>query len=388
MVKQLTILGSTGSIGCSALEVVRSYPGRFHVVALAAHSNVDLLSEQIVEFQPEYVAVGDEDAGRRLRERHPGCNIHLGLEGLDEIAATPVDVTLCAVVGAAGLRPILSAIEAGNTVAIANKEPLVMAGALIMERAASRGVQVLPVDSEHNAIFQCLQGHKVDDVQCIHLTASGGPFYRKPRQELEHVSPEQAVRHPTWDMGPKISIDSSTLMNKGLEVIEAMWLFGLRFDQIEVVIHPQSIVHSLVEFTDGSILAHLGLTDMKFPIQFALTWPDRVERPMGRLNLTEMRELTFAAPDFGEFPCLGYALEAAKTGGTAGAVLNAANEAAVAAFCSHRIRFLEINAIVGEVMASSLIVPDTSLEAAVASDTEARIKAEGLIRQRNAVSPS
>ncbi len=373
MRRRVTILGSTGSIGKSALDVVRHYPDRFDVVGLAAHSNVALLAEQVREFSPEYVAIGDPSAAKSIAELLPGVRVASGADAIVAIAAAPADIVLCGMVGAAGLRPVLSAIDAGNTIALANKEPLVMAGPLIMAQA--RHVNVLPVDSEHNAIFQCLHGHRIEDVQCIHLTASGGPFYGKPRETLLGVTPAQATRHPTWDMGAKISVDSATLMNKGLEVIEAMWLFGLPLDKIEVVIHPQSIVHSLVEFTDGSILAHLGLTNMKFPIQDALTWPERVAEPMGRLDLTTMRELTFAKPDFSEFPCLAYAMEAAQAGGTAPAILNAANESAVDAFCKGRIEFLRISEVVRDVLDECPASQDVTLEAVLDADRQARARA-------------
>ena len=373
--RRITILGSTGSIGTSALDVVRHYPERFEVVGLAANANIELLAKQVREFRPKYVAVANRDAARKLSEQMPGISIAAGCEGLEEIAAAPADVVLCGIVGAVGLKPVLSAIEAGNAIALANKEPLVMAGPLIMDRARAKGITVLPVDSEHNAIFQCLQGHRVEDVQCIHLTASGGPFYGKPRESLVGVTPAQATRHPTWNMGTKISVDSATLMNKGLEVVEAMWLFGLPLEKVEVVIHPQSIVHSLVEFTDGSILAHLGLTNMKFPIQYALTWPDRVPEPMGRLDLTTMRELTFAKPDFSEFPCLAYAMEAARVGGTAPAILNAANESAVDAFCKGQIEFLRISEVVREVMDECTASHDVTLEVVLEADALARERA-------------
>lgn len=373
--RRISILGSTGSIGRSALDVVRHYPGEFQVVALAAHSNTSLLLRQIEEFHPACVAVVDREAGMRVRDAATGVQVLIGAEALVEAAAIPVDVVLCAVVGAVGLKPILKAIETGNRVALANKEPLVMAGPLIMSEARKRGVDVLPVDSEHNAVFQCLHGHRIEDVHCIHLTASGGPFYGKPRNTLAAVTPAQATRHPTWDMGAKISVDSATLMNKGLEVVEAMWLFGLPVDRVQVVIHPQSIVHSLVEFNDGSILAHLGLTDMKFPIQFALTWPDRVKSPMGRLDLTSMKELTFAKPDFSEFPCLAYAFEAARTGGTAPAILNAANETAVDAFCKGRIGFFQISETVRDAMDSCPVSMDVTLESVLEADAAARKRA-------------
>jgi 1-deoxy-D-xylulose-5-phosphate reductoisomerase len=372
-VRRITVLGSTGSIGRSALDVVRHYPGRFEIVGLGAGSNVERLAAQVAEFRPKRVAVADEAAADALRRLVPGTEVWAGPEGLQRLAAEPVDIVLCAIVGAAGLRPLLSALDAGNGVAVANKEPLVMAGDLIMKRAAQKGVRVLPVDSEHNAIFQCLHGHRTEDVQCIHLTASGGPFYGRRRDTLRDVTPEQAAKHPTWDMGTKISVDSATLMNKGLEVVEAMRLFGLPLDRIGVVIHPQSIVHSLVEFNDGSILAHLGITDMRFPILFALTWPERVQSPMGRLDLTKMRELTFAAPDFSEFPCLGHAFRAARAAGTAPALLNAANEAAVEAFCRKRISFLQISDVVGEVLDACETRADSGLESVLEADREARM---------------
>lgn len=357
---------------------MRHYPDQFRVETLAANSNASLLIRQIHEFRPSCVAVVDPEAGKLVSEAVSGVRILTGPEALEEIAAVPVDVALCAVVGAVGLKPILKAIETGNRVALANKEPLVMAGPLIMSEARKRGVDVLPVDSEHNAVFQCLHGHRIEDVQCIHLTASGGPFYGKPRETLAGVTPAQATRHPTWDMGAKISVDSSTLMNKGLEVVEAMWLFGLSVDRVQVVIHPQSIVHSLVEFTDGSILAHLGLTDMKFPIQFALTWPDRVKSPMGRLDLTTMKELTFAKPDFSEFPCLAYAFEAARIGGTAPAILNAANETAVAQFCKGQIGFLQISETVRDAMEACPVLQEVTLESVLEADAMARQRALGV----------
>ncbi|MCC6142237.1 MAG: 1-deoxy-D-xylulose-5-phosphate reductoisomerase [Candidatus Hydrogenedentes bacterium] len=371
--RRITILGSTGSIGRQALDVVRYYPDRFEVVGLAAHSNDELLASQIEEFRPAEVVVTDAGAAARLRGRGLPCSIGEGDAALSHLAAVPADIVLCAVVGALGLKPVLSALDAGNAIAVANKETFVMAGRLIMERAASRGIPVLPVDSEHNAIFQCLQGHRKEDVRCIHLTASGGPFYGKRREELRAVTPAQATRHPTWNMGAKISVDSATLMNKGLEIVEAMWLFGLAAAQIEVVIHPQSIVHSLVEFTDGHILAHLGVTDMKFPILFALAYPDRVANPMDRLDLTRMRELTFAAPDFSAFPCLSLARQAAAEGGTAPAILNAANEVAVGAFCEGRLPFICIS----DVVAASL----DSIPATQAYDLDSILEADAAARR-------
>lgn len=368
----LTILGSTGSIGKSALEVVRALPGRFEVVGLGAGSDLETLATQVDEFKPKWVALNDEKSAAALGERCPGVEALAGPQGVEELASRSVDITLCAIVGAAGLKAVLKAIEAGNRIALANKEPLVMAGRLIMEQAKKNGVEVLPVDSEHNAIFQCLQGHCVEDVHKIHLTASGGPFYGRSKSSMAKVRPEEATAHPTWDMGAKISVDSATLMNKGLEIIEAMWLFALPLDVIHVIIHPQSIVHSLVEFTDGSILAHLGVTDMRLPIQFALTWPERVKSPMARLDLGKIKDITFSAPDFSEFPCLKYAREAAREGGTAPAVLNAANEEAVSAFQVGRLPFLGIAAVVWEVLEQSTFTQDDSLEAVLNADAEAR----------------
>lgn len=382
MPKRLIILGATGSIGDSALDVVRAYPGEFEVVGLSAHRNVEKLAALATEFKPGFVAVGDETAAGSAASRFGDAELLSGADGVEALAATNADIVLCGMVGAAGLRPILSAIRAGNRVAIANKEPLVMAGAVIMEEARRLNVEVLPVDSEHNAIFQCLHGEDIDNVECIHLTASGGPFYRRSRESLLKVTPEEAANHPNWDMGTKISVDSATLMNKGLEIIEAHWLFALPLSKIRVVIHPQSIVHSLVEFTDGSILAHLGLTDMKFPIQYALTWPERVNKPLGRLDLTDMAALTFDKPDFQQFPCLQLALDAAAEGGTAPAILNAANEAAVAAFCAGGLRFLDIADTVKDALDACSISQDVTLESVFEADRAGRERVAQRIASR------
>ena len=379
--KQLTLFGSTGSVGRSTLEVVTAFPERFQVLGLAAHSNVALLREQIARFKPQYVAVQDRDAASRLRSLRLDVTILEGETGLCELAQIPVDVTLCAIVGAAGLQPLLTAIEAGNTVAVANKEPFVMAGKLVMEAAARNQVSVLPVDSEHNAIFQCLQGHDKADLHRIHLTASGGPFYGWEREKLRNIAPEEAVKHPTWDMGPKISVDSATLMNKGLEVIEAMWMFDLPVEQIDVVIHPQSIIHGLVEFTDGTLLAHMGVTDMKSPIQYALEYPERGPRAMHRLDLWKLDALTFAKPDFSEFPCLELARQAALEGGVAPAILNAANEVAVAAYCNHQISFLKISEVVAQVRASCTVSHNPNLETILQADKTARSAALQVIHE-------
>ncbi|MDQ1258146.1 MAG: 1-deoxy-D-xylulose-5-phosphate reductoisomerase [Candidatus Hydrogenedentes bacterium] len=384
-VTQVTILGSTGSIGRSALDVVRRYPDRFQVAGLAAHSNVDLLAQQIAEFRPAHVAVVDEAAGARLRAMNLSAKIWTGATGLERLAGAPSDVALCAVVGAAGLKPILRAIETGHRIALANKESLVMAGAALMAHARLHNAEVLPVDSEHNAIFQCLQGLDRADVRCIHLTASGGPFKDRSRDSLRDVTPAEATKHPTWSMGAKISVDSATLMNKGLEVIEAMWLFDLPLSKVEVVVHPQSVVHGMVELNDGSILAQLGVTDMRFPILFALSWPKRVESAMARLDLTAIRELSFAAPDLDAFPCLALALRAAQHGGTAPAVLNAANEVAVAAFCAGRLGFLQIAEVVEQTLGGVALSDDMGLESVVSADEAARLFAEELVKNIGSV---
>jgi 1-deoxy-D-xylulose-5-phosphate reductoisomerase len=377
--KRVTILGSTGSIGRSALSVIRHFPERFEVAGLAARSNVDLLAAQAAEFAPKNVALVDPSAADAFSSNHDGIPVRRGIAGVEQLARDPADLVLCAMVGAAGLTPLVAALEAGSSIALANKEPLVMAGPLIMEHARRQGVDVLPVDSEHSAIFQCLSGHKREDVYRVYLTASGGPFYRRDRASLASVSPGEAANHPTWDMGRKISVDSATLMNKGLEVVEAMWLFGLELDQMAVVIHPQSIVHSLVEYADGNLLAHLGPTDMRFPIQFALTWPERLETPLERLDLTEIGSLTFDKPDFSDFPCLRLALEAARQGGTAPATLNAANETAVEAFCAGRLGFTGIPRVVEGCLELRPARPADSYATVQEADSQAREEAERLV---------
>jgi len=388
---RLTILGSTGSIGRSALDVVRSYPGQFEIVGLAAGSRIAELSRQVEEFRPRRVAVADLEAADRFSDMAGGAEVLRGEEGLCALAETPTDVVLNAIVGSAGLHPVLRAIDAGNRIALANKEPVVMAGPLILDRARSRGVAILPVDSEHSAVFQCLQGHRIEDVECIYLTASGGPFYGRDRDSLRSVTWEEAVTHPTWDMGQKVSIDSATLMNKGLEVIEAMRFFNVPVEKVRVLIHPQSVVHSLVEFTDGNILAHLGVTDMRFPILFALTWPSRVQTPMARLDMTRLADLSFAAPDLERFPCLDCAFQAARADGLAPAALSAADEVAVGAFSEGRIGFLQISDIVCNVLDAHLTARDSCgtdsfdwahpdcLSKILEADAEARIMAEQLV---------
>lgn len=347
--KRLAILGSTGSIGAHTLDVVASHPDQFEVTALAAGNNVDLLEQQVRLFHPRFVAVAGEAAGHTLARRlaAAGVEVAWGIEGLSRAGAdTGADMVVSAIVGGAGLVPTMAALRAGKTLALANKETLVMAGELVTAEARARGIRILPVDSEHSAIFQCLENGDTSQVRRIVLTASGGPFRTLPLEAFAAITPEDALRHPTWAMGKKITIDSATLVNKGLEVIEAQWLFGLPVDQVDVIVHPQSVVHSLVEYVDGSVLAQLGVPDMRLPIQYALTYPGRCVCPAARLALEDLSALTFEAVDRRKFPCLDLAYEAARGGGSWPAVLNAANEVAVQWFLDRRIGFDEIPTII------------------------------------------
>ncbi len=374
--KKIAILGSTGSIGRSSLEVIQQYPDRFQVVALAAGKNIDLLAEQIHRFGPKIVAVFDLQLAKDLvRRLQAGTRVEVlaGPEGYEQVASCDdADMVISAMVGAAGLWPTLSAIRAGKNVALANKETLVMAGALVMEEARLNRITLLPVDSEHNAIFQALQGHRRDYLKRILLTASGGPFLNTPAQELESVTPAQALAHPNWAMGPKITIDSATLMNKGLEVIEAKWLFDVPVEKIEVHIHPQSIVHSMVEYVDGSVIAQMGIPDMRIPIAYALAYPERVELGLQPLDLFAVETLTFQQPDLSRFPCLDLAFTACKAGGTMPTVLNAANEVAVQAFLDNRIPFRGIAALVSQVMQEHVLTSVVELGAILETDAWAR----------------
>ncbi|WP_283607649.1 1-deoxy-D-xylulose-5-phosphate reductoisomerase [Faecalispora anaeroviscerum] len=352
MNKKISLLGSTGSIGRQTLEVARMHG--FSVCALAAHSNIKLLEEQIREFRPALAAVFDEKAARDLRERVRDLPVRVaaGMQGLCEAASIEeADIVCNAVVGMVGLLPTMAAVSAKKDVALANKETLVAGGALVMEAARENGVRILPVDSEHSAIFQCLQGcpHPSAVARLI-LTASGGPFFGKTREELEQVTPEQALRHPNWSMGAKVTIDSATMMNKGLEILEASWLFSMPVSQIDVVVHRESIVHSMIEYQDYSVLAQLGVPDMRIPIQYALTWPERLPSPVRRLSLTEIGTLSFYPPDEQAFPCLGLARQAAQRGGLVPAAMNGANEEAVKLFLSGRIPFLQIPQLVKAAM--------------------------------------
>jgi 1-deoxy-D-xylulose-5-phosphate reductoisomerase len=378
-VKRVAILGSTGSIGRSALAVVDAHPGRLKVVALAAGDNASLLAEQIARYRPERVAMATGEGADRLRQAcgpAGAVEIGAGAAGLSAVAThESVDVVICASAGTAGLEAVLAAIEAGKTIALANKEVLVMAAALVTAAARRTGVAILPVDSEHNAIHQCLHARPLAEVRRIILTASGGPFREYSREALETVGPEAALRHPTWQMGRKITIDSATLMNKGLEVIEAHWLFGVGADQIDVVIHPQSIVHSLVELIDGSVLAQLGVTDMRLPIQYACSYPERWDSVLPALDLSRAGRLDFLEPASDRFPCLGLAYRALRVGGTLPVVLNAANEVGVEAFLEGRLSFMGIARLVEMTMDAHSAAEVTTLDAVQRADRWARAHA-------------
>lgn len=370
--RRVVILGSTGSIGESALKVARDVPEHMEVVGLAAGRNSARLLEQAREFKPRAIACSDP-GGIAAEARALGCAVATGDDGLCELATLPeADMVLIAIVGTAGLRPALAAIEAGKDIAVASKEILVMAGEAVMTAAREHGVQVLPVDSEHNAIFQCLEGRSSEQVRRIILTASGGPFRTLPAADLESVTVEQALKHPTWTMGSKITIDSATLFNKGLEMIEARWLFDVEMSRVDVVVHPQSIVHSMVEFVDNSVLAQLSTTDMCFPIQYAVTWPARVPNRLPPLDFAALGQLTFEEPRRDAFPALDLARRAGESGGTLPAVLNAANEVAVAAFLNRRCSLPSVWRTVETVMDTHTIVPHASLEQIIAADSWAR----------------
>ncbi|HEY7789629.1 MAG TPA: 1-deoxy-D-xylulose-5-phosphate reductoisomerase [Vicinamibacterales bacterium] len=383
--KRIAILGSTGSIGQSALSVVEQQAGRLEIVGLAAGANVERFAEQVRRFRPRAVAMATGEAIDRLRALAPDGlprQVGVGRDGLAEVATHPdVDIVLCASAGTDGLEAVLAAIEAGKTIALANKEVLVMAGAVVMEAARRRGVAVLPVDSEHNAVHQCLHERQPDEVRRLILTASGGPFRGWTADDLRLVGPEQALKHPTWRMGRKITIDSATLMNKGLEIIEARWLFDMPVNRIDVVVHPQSVVHSMVEFVDGSIVAQLGVTDMRLPIQYAFSYPRRWSAPVPSLDLVNCGRLEFAAPDVDCFPCLSLARQALAGQPSLPVVLNAANEIAVAAFLDGQIGFMSIPELVGEAMRSHEPLAVRSLAEVRAVDDWARAYARELLPQ-------
>jgi len=376
--RKISILGATGSIGSSALDLVERSPDRFEVKAVTAATNAQTLAQIARRTNATLAVIADEQKRGELQERLVGtsCRAEAGEAALLEAAAGDADMVIAAIVGCAGLQPVMAAVKAGKIVALANKEALITAGELMTDAATAHRAIILPVDSEHNAIFQCLAGNSKDDVSKIILTASGGPFRTASVAALESVSPTEAVAHPNWSMGAKISVDSATLMNKGLELIEAHYLFGLPSERIEVVIHPQSTVHSLVEFVDGSVLAQLGAPDMRIPIAYALAWPGRMETPAERLNLARLGRLDFEAPDIGRFPALRVAREALEAGGAAPIVLNAANEIAVASFLAGRIRFLDIARSVEQALAESTAAAPRSIADVLEIDRATRERVE------------
>ncbi len=382
--KRIAILGSTGSIGRSALAVVDAHPARLSVVGLAAGDNAERLAEQVTRYRPEIVAMASGDGVDRLRAAVSvlPAMVASGPAGLIAVATHPaVDIVICASSGTAGLEAVLAAIDAGKTIALANKEVLVMAGELVTEAAGRRGVAILPVDSEHNAIHQCLHGRAPSEVRRLILTASGGPFRESSLEAMEHVSPAAALKHPTWQMGRKITIDSATLMNKGLEVIEARWLFDVDADRIDVVVHPQSIVHSMVELVDGSVIAQLGVTDMRLPIQYACSYPDRWDAPLPSLDIVRAGRLDFARPTHERFPCLGLAFRALRAGGTLAVALNAANEVAVELFLNGRLGFMGIPRVIERTMDAHKVEQVSTLAVVRRVDAWARDQARNAARE-------
>ena len=382
MKKKIAILGATGSVGKSTLDLVERSPDRFEVTSVTAATNAEALAEIARRTYAKVAVIADESRARELQELLVGtsCKVEAGEDALRSAATDEADLVIAAIVGCAGLKPVMAAVEAGKTVALANKEALVTAGALMIEAASAANATLLPIDSEHNAIFQCLAGNRNEDVSRIILTASGGPFRTASTELIAAATPAQAVAHPNWSMGAKISVDSATLMNKGLELIEAHYLFGLPSTQIDILIHPQSVIHSMVEFVDGSVLAQLGSPDMRIPIAYALAWPERLETPAQRLDLAVIRRLDFEAPDHDRFPALRLAREALEEGGSAPIVLNAANEVAVASFLGGAIRFPEIVKIVGESLQESDFSAPRSIGDVVEIDRATRGRVESFMK--------
>jgi len=392
--QKVAILGSTGSIGRNTLDVVDRLVPRFQVVALSGGTNAELIAEQTARYKPEIVSVASDQHAKELVERLQGLNVGVptiktGMEGMLAVAThAEAEIVVSATVGALGLLPTYKAIELGRRVAIANKEPLVMAGQLMQKCAQENGAEILPVDSEHNALHQCLRGERSSEVVRLILTASGGPFRSATIEEMQQATVAQAIKHPTWQMGAKITIDSATMMNKGLEVIEARWLFGFTADQIDIVIHPQSVVHSMIELVDGSFLAQMGLTDMRLPIQYAMTYPDRLVLDLPRLNLTNLQKLEFFAPDESRFPAITLAYKALRLGGIAPTVLNAANEVAVARFLDGSIGFMDIPKVIDNALSNCEkqgVGSLSSIEDALAADAKTRQMAEDFILELNSL---
>jgi 1-deoxy-D-xylulose-5-phosphate reductoisomerase len=390
-IEQITVLGATGSVGLNTLDVIARHPDKYGVFALTANSKVDQLAELCVVYKPQYAVLGSANAAQQLKDKLNSLNVDTevlcGDDGLCQVASHPqVDSVMAAIVGAAGLNPTLAAAEAGKKVLLANKEALVMAGDLFMQAIAASGATLLPIDSEHNAIFQCLpqtatKSLAENGVERILLTASGGPFRQFTAEQMRGVSPEQACAHPNWSMGRKISVDSATLMNKGLELIEACWLFDTDQSGIDVVVHPQSIIHSMVQYVDGSVIAQMGNPDMRTPIAYGLAWPERIDAGVKPLDFIQIGSLDFEAPDEQRFPCLVLAREAWQQGGTASAVLNAANEVAVAAFLNKKIGFTDITSIIEQVLAKQSTVKATTIEVVQAADAEARLIANQIVAE-------
>ena len=378
--KQIAILGSTGSIGTQALQVIEEHPELYEAYALTANNQVELLAQQARKFMPAAVVIANEAKYLQLKEMLADLpiQVYAGADALCEIVeAKPIDVVLASMVGYAGLRPTMNAIRARKAIALANKETLVVAGELINALAQQYHTPILPVDSEHSAIFQCLEPNNV--LEKVILTASGGPFRTFTMEQLQHVTKEQALKHPNWDMGAKITIDSATMMNKGFEVIEAKWLFGVRPDQIEVVVHPQSVIHSMVQYEDGAVKAQLGMPDMRLPIQYAFSYPQRIKASFDRLDFSTMKELTFEQPDTNRFRCLALAYEALNQGGNMACIVNAANEVVVSAFLKDRIPFLRMSEVIEQTMSRVAFIQTPTYEDYVATDAEARRVAESLI---------
>jgi len=379
--KKISILGSTGSIGTQTLDVVKSHPKEFDVLGLAAFNEVEKILEQIKEFKPEKVCLYEEKAAEELAKKTE-VEVVSGIKGLEEIAVMKeVEQVIVSVVGAIGIKPTMKAIQKGKNVALANKETLVAGGEPIMKAVKKTGITLMPIDSEHSALFQCLNGEERSKVSKVIITCSGGPFRGKKIEDFYNATPEQALGHPTWSMGAKITIDSSTLMNKGLEVIEAKWLYDLSFEEIEIVIHPQSLIHSMIEFVDGSIMAQIGTHDMRTPIQYALSYPKRISNKFPRLNLIEAQKMTFEKPDYENFPCLSFAFEAGKIGGTLPAAMNAANEIAVLRFLDKKIKYGQIPEIIKKVMEEHKNRKADSIETVLEADKKAREETKKVIEK-------
>ncbi len=390
--KGICILGATGSIGVNTLDVVTRHPDKYKIIALSANSQVDRLVEQCEKYQPEYAVIADDNVKEELISKLKSKNISIqvlsGIEGLETIASLPqVDYVMAAIVGAAGLKPTLAAARAGKRILLANKEALVMSGQIFMDEVKKNNAELLPIDSEHNAIFQCMpedyeKGLVESGITKILLTGSGGPFRTRSLDELENVTPDEACAHPNWSMGRKISVDSATMMNKGLELIEACWLFNATPDDIQIVVHPQSVIHSMVQYVDGSVLAQLGQPDMRTPIAHALSWPERIESGVEKLDLFSVAKLEFEQPDYERFPCLRLAEEAIRAGGTAPAILNAANEIAVASFLDNQLSFTDIPFVVEQTLSNVVSRPALSLTEILEDDLTARKEAEHIINSR------